>query len=71
MKNYVLLYCREREMSILGVFSSLEEAQDAMRADFKKYHLEDLRMKWTDTRLHEDLLNSENPIDNHASEANT
>lgn len=34
-------------------------------------HLEDLRMKWTDTRLHEDLLNSENSIDNHASEANT
>lgn len=32
-------------------------------------HLDDLRMKWSDTRLHEDALNSTSTADNHAFES--
>ena len=40
--QFVLLYSRGRELSILGVFDSLRKAAKAMGADYRKYHLEDL-----------------------------
>ena len=67
MKKFVLMYCREREVSILGTFDSAKEAQDAMNADFRKYHLEDCQMSEED--LNESLLDACN-IDGNCAWSN-
>ena len=48
MKKYILMYCQEREMSVHGVFSSLPDAQNAMKKEFCDYHMVDCRMSKED-----------------------
>ena len=58
--NYALIICIEREISCLGVFETLDNAQAAMREDYNKYHLNDLEM---DVEDFEDCDDTECSID--------
>ena len=44
MKKFILMNCRERKLSVMGVFDKQREARDAMWSDFRNHHIEDLQM---------------------------
>ena len=59
MEKFVLMYCQEREMSIKGIFNTFEDAYNAMKADFRKYLVEDYGVDEEDVEILDSFLNGD------------